>query len=246
MCFFCSYWGGHKRATVQGRDQEVRNVQGSLMHNDYQSLIIPSADHSKSLLKWRESEWRVSGKGKNRDLYSFPLFPCYSLSQIFILSDFPPPYQLLLVDHVCSFTVCFWSGCSWLAEVRWLCVSKERRGLAREWCGWAPGQVSGLRGWEAGLAKCDEVDGVREQPRGEPVGLRTQRRPLLPQAPKGWATARHPKLWWDPWRRSKKTKNRINNSTRQERKEGEGGGVTLISFRRSTRASETTVYHALL
>lgn len=76
---------------MQGRDQEVRNVQGSLMHNDYQSLIIPSADHSKSLLKWRESEWRVSGKGKNRDLYSFPLFPCYSLSQIFILSDSPPP-----------------------------------------------------------------------------------------------------------------------------------------------------------
>lgn len=77
---------------MQGRDREVRNVQGSLMHND--SLITPSADHSKSLLKWRESEWRVSGKGKNRDSYSFPLFPRYSLSQIFILSDFFPPLSI--------------------------------------------------------------------------------------------------------------------------------------------------------
>lgn len=34
--------------------------------------------------------------------------------------------------------------------------------------------------------------------------------------------------------------------TVQDKRERRGGGVTLISFRRSTRASETTVYHALL
>lgn len=90
------------------RDQgEVRNVQGSSMHNENLSSARSTCG---SLLKWRESEWRVSGKGKKRDIHSFPLSLSLAILSVRYLNDWifsPPVYQLLFVDRVCSFTVCF-------------------------------------------------------------------------------------------------------------------------------------------
>lgn len=192
-------------------------------------LRIPSVGHSEVFEM--EGEFQVKGKKERHILLllSIAPFPCFSLSYVFKWLDFFP-YQLQFVDHVCIFTVCFWSGCSWLAEVRGGCVSKGRRGLAREWCGWARVRVSGWRGWEVGLAIGDGVDGAQELLHGEPAGSRRLQRPLLQQQPRGWATALHPKLWWDPLRRSKKTKNRRWCTRRHKTRERD----KMISSRRST------------
>lgn len=108
-------------------------------------LLIPSLDHSEVFEM--EGEFLVKGRKRDVYFYFFPLLHSLAFLSVQYLNDWiPPPYRLLFVDHVCIFTVCFWSGCSVLAGVRGWCVSKGRRGLARGWCGWGPGPVLGWRG----------------------------------------------------------------------------------------------------
>lgn len=95
----------------------VRDVQGRGFQciMKISPLLISSADHSEVFKM--EGEFQV--KGRKRDIQyastphrcSFPLALIsvrYLNGWIFIFF----PYQLLFVDHVCIFTVCFWSGCS--------------------------------------------------------------------------------------------------------------------------------------
>lgn len=74
-------------------------------------LLIPSVNHSEVF----EMEGEFQVKGKKRDIYfyssSLLLFLAF-LSVSYLNGWIFFPYQLLFVDHICIFTVCFWSGCS--------------------------------------------------------------------------------------------------------------------------------------
>lgn len=75
-------------------------------------LLIPSVGHSEVF----EMKGEFQVKGRKRDIYFYSALLLLSLAFLSVqyLNGwiFYSPYQLLFVDHVCIFTVCFWSGCS--------------------------------------------------------------------------------------------------------------------------------------
>ncbi len=74
-------------------------------------LLIPSADHSEVFEM--EGEFQVKGRKRDIYFYSFPLLLSLAFLSVQYLNGWIFfLYQLLFVDHVCIFTVCFWSGCS--------------------------------------------------------------------------------------------------------------------------------------
>lgn len=76
-------------------------------------LLCSSVDHSGVFEM--KGEFQVKGKKETHTSTSFSCsIPFCPLSSIFKLVGFFffPHYQLLFVDHVCFFTVCFLSGCS--------------------------------------------------------------------------------------------------------------------------------------
>lgn len=131
LCFFWSYsrkpWRGQG---ARGGPGKVRDVQGSSMHNE--NLSSPHSFCSE--VYWNER--RVSGKGKKGD--SSPLLLSLVSLSVWFLNGwffFKSPIICCLLIMFVSSQCAFWSGCSWLAEVRRWCVSMGRRGLARGWCG---------------------------------------------------------------------------------------------------------------
>lgn len=73
-------------------------------------LLIPSVDHSEVF----EMKGEFQVKGRKRDILLL-LSTALSLAFLSVRYSngcFFSPLQLLFVDHVCIFTVCFRSGCS--------------------------------------------------------------------------------------------------------------------------------------
>lgn len=123
------------------RPEEVRKAKWSSMHNYFISPLVPSAD-PKCFWKrqWVNGEFQVKGK-RGRILLSLLLSHFLKITVYIFFIVFH--LSVAVCWSFCSFTVCFWSGCSWLAKIPQWGFSRGKRGLAHGWCGSARGPASG-------------------------------------------------------------------------------------------------------
>lgn len=74
-------------------------------------LLIPSACQSEVFEM--KGEFQVKGRKRVIYFYFFLLLVSLAFLSVQYFNGWKfIPYQLLFVEYVCIFTVCFWSGCS--------------------------------------------------------------------------------------------------------------------------------------